>query len=478
MLQHDLLTAHSLIPGFAADEAGGTRAGATRILRSSVENRNGGVHVECTVVDPATHKVVKVESADAASVSLLLPALNSIAKKLDDAAIEYPTKSSQAWQSFSTAETNNNPQQRAQFINQAINHDQNFGLAWVSLMDMISPNRQTDLKHMIDDAKSHRNAFAPYDRAKFDIAIGRLSNAAPADQVKMAQAALALAPNDLDVLTILGNNQIIEGDAAAGEQSLRRATALNPTNIGLRFQLARGLMEMKKFKEAEAVFNTIDKTPAVYPELATCILLEGDKARAATVAEKFVASIQNEELKPMLRAAWDVMAGDRQKGVDLVLSAPFKTPNIRAIALSEATVWQLMGQDYAGAEKTAGLLTQSAGPSIALPQVAILISDKSTPSVEWQAKVQSVGLPDAIKQPILAYGFFLRGNYDDAAKIWQQVNDANHGSDLHARAMLASSLDRAGKPAGKKIAVLPFTPEFADLYSAVSFTEMRRMLAK
>jgi tetratricopeptide (TPR) repeat protein len=478
VLEQDLLTARGLIPGFAPDETGSAQTGATRVLRTSVENRNGGLHIECTTVDNATHKVVKVDSADATSAAVLLPALNSLAKKLDAGAIEFPTKSTAAWQALATAEATNNPQQRAQFLNQAINQDQNFGLAWVSLLEMIAPNRQTNLKHMIDDARARRNSFSAFDRARFDVAMSRLDNTPPGAQIQFDKTVLAMAPNDLDVLTVLGNNQILNGDGAGGEESLRRAASMNPMNVGLRFQLARGLMERKKFKEAEGVFSSIEKTPAVYPELATCILLEGDKTRADTVAEKFVASLQNQELKPLFRAVWAVVSGDRQKGIDLVLASKFKTPQLASIALSEAVVWQLMGGDSVAAQKTIGMLTQTAGPSVALPQITSLLADKTSPSADWQSKVQSISLPDNLKQPILAYGFFLRGNYADAAKAWQQVDDETHGTDLRARAMLAASLERAGKPGGGRIVLLPFTPEFADLYSAISFSELRRLLGK
>ncbi len=478
VLQQDLLTARSLIPGFAPDEAGSVQTGATRVLRTSIENRNGGLHIECTTVDTVTHKVIKVESADASSTSVLLPVINGLAKKLDPGAIEFPTRSTAAWQALATAEGNNNPQQRFQFLNQAINQDQNFGLAWVSLVEMIVPNRQTNLKRMIDDAKAHRAAFSPFDRARFDVAMNRLDNASPVIQIQSAQTALALAPNDLDILTVLGNNRILNGDDAAGEESLRRAVSLNPANVGLRFQLARGLMQLRKFKEAEGIFNTIEKTPAVYPELATCVLLEGDKTRAAAIAEKFVASLQNDDLKPLFRAVWDVVSGDRQKGIDLVLSSKFKTPNLQAIALSEAAVWQLMGGDFAGARKTMVLMTQAGGPAVALPQITDLLADKTTAPADWQRKVQGMSLPDNVKQPILAYGFFLRGNYDDAVKAWQQADNASHGADLQARVMLAASLDRDGKTSGHRITILPFTPEFADLYSSISFTELRRLLAK
>lgn len=478
VLEQDLMTAHSLVPGFAIDEAAATQNGATRVLRTTIENRNGGIHIEAAMVDNTTHKVVKTESAEASPASMLLTALNTLAKKFDPAAIDFPTKNEAAWQALAAADTNNNPQQRAQYLNQAINQDQNFGLAWVSLMDMIAPNRKTDLKRMIDDAKTHSSAFSPFDRAMFTMSMNRLDNAPPGEQIKAANAVLQIAPNDLDVLTVLGNNQILQGDSASGEQSLRRALSLNPSNVGLRFQLARGLMELRKYKEAESLFNSIEKTPAVYPELATCILLEGDKKRADAVADKFLASVQNEELRPLLHGAWDTLSGDRQKGIDLVLNTKFKSPNLEAIALGEATVWQLMGGDFDGAKKTVGLLAQAGGQTKELPEIVALLDDKTTPIADWQNKVNALGAPENIKQPILAYGLFLRGNYDDAAKIWQKVNDATHGQDLHARVMLASSLDRAGKSAGTHIAVLPFTPEFADLYSAVSFAELRRLLPK
>jgi hypothetical protein len=44
--------------------------------------------------------------------------------------------------------------------------------------------------------------------------------------------------------------------------------------------------------------------------------------------------------------------------------------------------------------------------------------------------------------------------------------------------MGAASLDRAGKSTGGRITILLSTPEFAELYSAISFAELRRMLSK
>lgn len=479
-IQYDLMTAHDYVAGAAPDESAATQGGATRLLRTSIESRQGGLHLESSIVDVSTQKVIKVVSSDASSASVVLPAVNALAKKIDAAAIDFSTNVTPAWQAVATAESNNNPQQRAQFLNQAISRDPNFGFAWVSLMEMIVPNRQTDLKNMIDEGKTHRASFTPYDKAKFDASLNRLSDAAPADQIKTAQDVLKLAPNDLQVITVLGNYQILQGDGVTGEQSLRHAAALNPANISLRFQLARGLMELRKYKDAETILTSIDKTPAVYPELATVILLEGDKARAETTVNKFIDTVQNAEIRPLLHGAWAVMSGDREKGIVLAQGATFKEPNLQELALGQISIWQLMGGDYGGVQKTIGMMTRIPSPQPSpLPILMGLLADKTSSASDWQNKVQGIQMPDGIKQPILAYGFFLRGNYEDAAKVWQQVNDKSHGEDLHARAMLASSLDHAGKKAeAQRINVLPFTPEFTDLYAAISFTEMRRMLGK
>jgi Flp pilus assembly protein TadD len=98
-------------------------------------------------------------------------------------------------------------------------------------------------------------------------------------------------------------------------------------------------------------------------------------------------------------------------------------------------------------------------------------------SEDWRKKVQDSALLPTLKQPILAYGFFLNGRYKEAAAEWKKAYDASEGTDLRVRAMLASSLDRAGNSAeARKIRVEPFLiRDFADVYGAVAFAEMRRM---
>jgi hypothetical protein len=164
----------------------------------------------------------------------------------------------------------------------------------------------------------------------------------------------------------------------------------------------------------------------------------------------------------------------------MVNGASFKDPNLQALALAQASIWQMLSGDYPAAQKTIFTISRiPASQPSPLPLLLSILAERTLSAADWNNKVQAIGLPESVKAPVLAYGFFIRGNYDEAAKAWQQVADSSHGTDLHARAMLASSLDHAGKKAeAQRINVLPFTPEFTDLYSAISFAEMRRMQPK
>ncbi len=476
ILQQDLMTARDLIPGVTQDENTAIQAKATQTLRTTVESRATGLHIESKLFDLKSQKVLQVKSVDAGSLAGIITAANALAKLLDPNASTYSTGNPQALESYLAAAGTSNRQQRVQMLQQAIRQDPSFGLAYISLLEMIAPHGQADPKPFLDEAKSHRDKFSAYDRAKFDLAVSRLLGAPAAEQIKQAQEALKIAPNDLEVLEILGANQLLEGDGQAGEQTLRHAVSLNPGNAGLQIELGRGLMRERKLKEADAIFSANAKSPAVLPDLATCALLEGDKARANSLANQLFATVQNPELKPLLAASWQFMTGERQQGIDTLLNTKF-APNAEAVALSEAALWQAMQNNYAAATATLQRANASAGHTVSFPAVAALLIDRSGSAADWQQHVKAAPLPPNVKEPLLAYGLFLRADYDDAATQWKLILDQSHGNDIRARAMLASSLDRAGKKSqAQQIKVMPFAPEFGDLYAAIPFAEMRRML--
>ncbi|MGA8030162.1 MAG: hypothetical protein WB992_23700, partial [Bryobacteraceae bacterium] len=151
----------------------------------------------------------------------------------------------------------------------------------------------------------------------------------------------------------------------------------------------------RRFADAEKILVGLDQNTAVLPELAVCILLEGDKRRANAAAEKF-AGVLSPDAKKVYLAQWMALSGH---------------------------------PDQAVGEAPPG------------------------------------------------YSLFLNGHYSEAAEVWRTVVHRSGGTDLPGRAMLAASLDRAGKTdEARKILVEPFIPPLGDLYAAIAFNEMRRML--
>jgi cytochrome c-type biogenesis protein CcmH/NrfG len=475
VLQHDLMTARRLFPSGVANEANAIQAGANQIVRTTVESRQGKIHVESTIVNAATQKTIGVNGADAPSVAQIIPALNALAKHIDSGASDFATKNPTALQAFASAASEANPQNRFQLFGKAAGLDPSFGLTFIAMLDMIGPSGEQNSKPFLDEAAKHRDAFTAYDKAKFDLVATRLKHSNTADQVKVAQAVLAVAPNDVDALAVLGNSRFLEGDVSGGEAALNHALQLNPSNQNLQNQLAMALLGAKRFADARKILARLDKNPASLPELASCLYLQGDTAGANAAIERFATTVTNTDLRPVLRATWQAATDERPKAIAAMESAQFSNKNIQTLALSAAAVWRLVDKDYAGAQKTAA--RANATPS-SFSTIASLLAGSHGPPAEWRKIVEAVpGANEQTKRPLLAYGFFLGGHYAEAAQVWQDVVNASGGTDARANAMLASALDRAGKTAeARKIQVRPFVLELSDLYGAISFTEMRRML--
>jgi Flp pilus assembly protein TadD len=475
VLQQDLMTAHGFFPSGMANEANATKSGANQFMRTTVESRQGKIHVEATLVNAATQKSIGVKSVDAPSVAAIIPALNALAKQVDSSATDFATKNQTALQAFAGAAAEANPQNRFQLFGKAASTDPAFGLAYIAMLDMVGPTGEQNAKPFLDEAAKHRDAFTPYDKAKFDLLAIRLKHSTTAEQVKAAQAVLTVAPNDIDALAVLGNNRFLEGDVNGGETALNHALQLSPSNESLQNQLAVAYLGAKRYADAHKILARLDKIPASLPEMATCLLLQGDAAGANAAIERFAGTISNADLRPVLRATWQAASGDRAKAIAALEGSQYPNKNLETLAMSEVAVWRLMDKDYVGAQKSTA--RAQANPS-SFSTIATLLAGSSAPAADWRKTVEAVpGANEQTKRPLLAYGFFLGGHYAEAAQIWQQVVTASAGTDARANAMLASSLDRAGKTAdARKIQIRPFVLELSDLYGAISFTEMRRML--
>jgi cytochrome c-type biogenesis protein CcmH/NrfG len=478
MLHQDLMPSRFTAPTIVAQEAGAAPMGAQDILRTKIEDRQGKIHVEATVVDVATQKTTTTEEVEASSAATLIPAIDKLAKKLDDTAGEFSSRNLEAAKLLAGAAQEQSVPKRFEAINKAVIADPNFGMCYFLLLEMTAQFGPEKYKPILDQARSHSAAFTPYDRARFELLSSQLSRAPLPQRDAAAEALLKIAPNDIDGLAIVSGIRFLNGDVKGATEAMNKAIDLHPDNPNLKAQLAEGLVQSKRFAEAEKLLAKLDPNPAALAELATVILLEGDVTRATQTAEKLFAAVPNPDYQVVLRASWTDLTGDRAKAIVLAEGAKFTNPNIRGLALSEATVWRLMNKDFAGARKTADMAAKSDNHPTAISTVAALLVSGDQAPEEWRKKVEASQLNPQMKQPILAYGFFLNGHYNDAATEWRKLLDLSEGSDLRARTMLAASLDRAGNKAeAQKIKVQPFLiREFADVYGSVVFSEMKRLI--
>jgi Flp pilus assembly protein TadD len=477
VLHRDLVSSRKFLATAAGGESAAYQFGASEVLRTTVENRNGRITIDAALTGASTQRNREVIRVEAPASGGFLPAVNTLAKRLDERAAYFSTKNDKALQVFAAAAQAPNVQTRVRLLNDAIAVDPGFGLAYIALAEALLQTGQ-DPAPVIAQASGHRNEFAPLDQARFSAIATRVSRAPLPQQEIATRKVLELAPNDVDSVAALGSLSFLRGDAAAGERLLNRALELSPANPNLRHQLALGLLQTRRFVDAEKVFTGLDNNAALLPELATCILLEGDVNRADIVFDRYLKLQQpNQQLATLFHATWLALSQRTAKAIDLLESANLTDPSLRVIALSQDAIFRLLSGDAPGARKSAASAAQVAGRPTPFVSIVLLLTNGQGAPQHWKDQVDAAGLGEQAKQALLGYGFFLNGHYTEAAQIWQDAVQRSGGIDLRARTMLAASLDRAGRAGESANArAQPFVPELGDLYAAVSFSEMRRLL--
>ncbi len=418
------------------------------------------------LADVATQHNTQVLSVQG-SPSSLASQLDELAKRIDPHATQFSTHSQRALESFALSISSSGPQ-KIQHLKDAIGADPSFGLAYIALADSLAGTGSPELNALLEDAASHRGSFTPLDQARFDLLRSRLSHAPISDQASAAAALVKLLPNDPEALSALASDLFLQSRGAEAERFMSRALEISPENANLRQQLAAGLVETGQFAQAEKVLQALAGNPAVLPQLAACILLEGDAQRANSTYQKFLASVPNPDAKTLLAASWQALSGHRDAAIGQLTNASFNDSRIGAFAKNQLVLWLLMDKNYQSAKQ----LAATAGP------LAVLLVSAPQSAEAGQSKLNT--LPDEkARQAAEAYGLFLHGSYPQAAEAWRQIEQRSGGADLPARAMLAASLRLAGRTEdARKIPVQPFLPDFNDFYAAVSFSQLRSLLGQ
>lgn len=477
----DLGTSHRFVPVLANNESSAYQVKAAEMLEATVEEQRGRVHVEAFIRDLKTQRNRRMVQADGPTAGLIA-ALNGLVKKIDADATNYSTKNEKALQAFAAAAQTSDTKKQLKALNQAIALDPGFGTAYITAIHVAAATKGGDVKALLAQAQAHEKGFSALDRARFDELAARVSHAPLKQRESAASALLQIAPNNLDALTGLAAVRFLQGDEG-GAELLKRASEVSPDNASIQINLAEGLLETKQFSKAEKAFASLAKDPDILPDLAACILLEGDRVRADSVFRKYVQQIEKSKapFAPLAEANWLALSGKMPQAISRLESAQFPQPDLQSLAWSQIAVWQAAMKNTAEAKKSAAQGTNLAKAAIArvFAEIATLIAHADLSPDQWQAKVEASPLDSGSKQMVLGYGYFLFGHYAQAAQVWRALLKASGNADLRARAMLASSLEHSGnKPEAQKILVQPFLPNLTggDPYATIPFSEMRRML--
>jgi tetratricopeptide (TPR) repeat protein len=192
---------------------------------------------------------------------------------------------------------------------------------------------------------------------------------------------------------------------------------------------------------------------------------------------KAIQSLGSADLKTLYQANWLAISGQFDKAIETIRSATFANAPAHSAGLLQVAIWQSMMHDFAAAGKSAGQAILLSGNRGVPAVIAHLLTQAAEPAAQWQREVQMASLDPSVSQTLLGYGFFLYGRYPEAVEVWQRTVNQSGDTNLPARAMLASSLERAGRTGdARNVRVQPFLPELGDIYAPVAFNEMRRII--
>ncbi len=409
-----------------------------------------------TVTNLADQHATQVLTATAPSY---VAVVNRLAKQLSPDAGQFSTSNDDALRAYAAALETTDRAGKESLLRQAIAFDPHFGMAYLSLIEQQSSD-PTEASQTLAAAHAQSAGFVPLDRARLAVMAARIGREPLAQQTAAMQAMVNLAPNDVDSLASLGTERFLLGEAQAGEADFRKAIEIAPNRTDIKHALALGLLTSRRFEKAAQVFQTLGDNPNEQQGLAICLLLSGHVAEADKVMSAYFAA-RRASAGPglaLIHANWTAVSRGIAEAAGELQGQTFTVPLLNSIAQSQLAIWDL-----------------ALGRQTVANQLLARNSAFKTPVAEaYRNAATGRGDPKS-----LAFSLFLHGEYADAAQAWAEIVKQTAGLDLRARAMLASSLEHAGRnEAAKDILVQPFAPDItgADPFSAISFNEMRRIL--
>jgi Tfp pilus assembly protein PilF/TolB-like protein len=464
-------------PGISSERAEAILSGANRAITGYVERTGGQVRITATVEDLSSGKSLRIVTAAGASP---MAAMDQLSRELSPRAGHSPTSNPEALRAWATA-LESPANTRGDLLEQAIRLDPDFGAAWVALaVQNMSLGNRAAAKDLIErarhrklDALSQANldlgaADLTEDRAARIAAMRKIVSLSPGDVLLLrslaegetagGQFAAAAAdwkkvtdqlPDDLPAWNSLGYARSYAGDYTGALTALREYERLRPKEANPSDSIGDLNYSFGKFSEAAASYlQAYTKQPDFQQagdlyKAAWAKFRAGDKPGADALFSRFrterAKARASDGLTELLAEDWLYRTGRGKEATAALRKVVSETSSapLRADALAQLTIWDLLQGDRAQAARDA----IDIGPKVTSAPVymARFAAQPSAPAAEWEMRAERM-IPSsmtALRQLALGYALLLDGRREAALPVWGRIVSTTAATDFFARAVYA-----------------------------------------
>jgi tetratricopeptide (TPR) repeat protein len=488
-------------PGISAERTLALAAGANRLGYGEYAVNAGKVEARLTIEDPQTQKAVRVLLASGPASNPFEPA-DALARQIASGAAPYTTRSEAALEAYIKGLESANAQDRVLHLEEAISADPDFGppqflLAQWKAQHQDAPGALAVLSEALarklpalENARlSYLAATLRGDSDAAHDALARWSHAAPNDEevwssvaadsmarhqykqaVQANQKALAVQPDDANILNQLGYSAALSGQLDMAMSALQRYQSLHPGDPNPLDSMGDVNLVLGRLREAENFYlQAVKSDPSFlnggdYFKAAMARLMSGDVAGADPLAKQFAdhRAAAKDPMADFYRAQWSWISGRRKTGfrqmqtlaADAEKSAGGQNAAVRSVAsqaYSQLAIWSLaLGDRSRGAQwavKAAALTIPATANFAAL---ARFLAQPSASESEWTLRAERA-FPNPTqtreRDTVLAYALLADKEFAAAAKVLEPLyKHSSLSSEEALPVLLAWAYIESGKP--------------------------------
>jgi tetratricopeptide (TPR) repeat protein len=443
------------------------QAGATRFVQGYATLDGGRLRLHSVEQDAGSHKNVADFDSAGDPAAGVLPLADSIAKRVGDRTRPFGTQNAASIRAWGEALVATDPAARTASFNRAIELDPDFGEAYLSLAETaIFTGDRPGAIATVERARSRQNLFSDYDRARMDLlsaemsgnieerrrALVALSRLTTTDSKVLAQlgemdyaarrfdvsvdelrAALALEPNNANLLNMLGYSYALLGNLDGARDAFERYQRAAPDDPNPLDSMGEAYFFLGHFQEAEQSFlaahdKMLAKTGAELLKAAQARLFTGDVSGADVIFRRY-ADLRQSLHDPLLEvesARWRYIEGKHKEAISALGSfAATGVPDYAAYANAQLAIWYLVAGQPGPAQDRAAAAMQSAQmpPVRAAAAVSRFLTQPRPDASQWMIAAEQVFGPgnSPLKTTAIAYGLLLSRQFAPASEVFRSM---------------------------------------------------------